>query len=146
MTLPTSILNMTLNHLMARLQPRMFGSTPLFLLFPGPLWLGGVPPDRALSIGQIEQTMCANKWLMLIFGLLYSNTWNHLTVCKKKTLVNLRMSSKNVFINYIYLIYVYKQDLALNNLQWLICHKTQPNLLTDGMRFLEAIEILGYLV
>ena len=22
---------------------------------------------------------------------------------------------------------VYKEDLALNNLQWLICHKTQPN-------------------
>ena len=29
--------------------------------------------------------------------------------------------------NHIYLIYVYKEDLASNNLQWLICHKTQPN-------------------
>ena len=28
--------------------------------------------------------------------------------------------------NYIYLIYMYK-DLALNNLQCLICYKTQPN-------------------
>ena len=27
----------------------------------------------------------------------------------------------------IHLIYVYKKDLSLNNLQWLICHKTQPN-------------------
>ena len=27
----------------------------------------------------------------------------------------------------LYLIYMYKKDLALNNLQWLICHKTQPN-------------------
>ena len=27
----------------------------------------------------------------------------------------------------IYLIYMYKDDLALNNLQWLICHKTQTN-------------------
>ena len=27
--------------------------------------------------------------------------------------------------NHIYLIYMYKKDLALNNLQWLICHKTQ---------------------
>ena len=27
----------------------------------------------------------------------------------------------------IYLIDMYKEDLALNNLQWLICHKTQPN-------------------
>ena len=22
---------------------------------------------------------------------------------------------------------MYKEDLALNNIQWLICHKTQPN-------------------
>ena len=29
--------------------------------------------------------------------------------------------------NPIYLIHMYKEDLALNNLQWLICHKTQPN-------------------
>ena len=27
----------------------------------------------------------------------------------------------------IYLIYMNKEDLALNNLQWLICHKIQPN-------------------
>ena len=25
------------------------------------------------------------------------------------------------------IIYTYKEDLALNNLQWLICHKTKPN-------------------
>ena len=32
-------------------------------------------------------------------------------------------------IIYIYVICMYKEDLALNNLQWLICHKTQtkPN-------------------
>ena len=24
---------------------------------------------------------------------------------------------------------MYKEDLALNNLQWLICHKTKPNIL-----------------
>ena len=28
---------------------------------------------------------------------------------------------------YIFNIYMYKEDLALNNLQWLICHKTKPN-------------------
>ena len=26
----------------------------------------------------------------------------------------------------IYLIYMYKECLLLNNLQWLICHKTKP--------------------
>ena len=29
--------------------------------------------------------------------------------------------------NHIHLKYMYKPDLALNNLQWLICHKTKPN-------------------
>ena len=29
--------------------------------------------------------------------------------------------------NHIYLIYVYKEDLAVNNLQHSVCHKTQPN-------------------
>ena len=29
--------------------------------------------------------------------------------------------------NHIYLIQMYKRDLAFNNLQWLICQKTQPN-------------------
>ena len=29
--------------------------------------------------------------------------------------------------NPIYLIYMYKTDLALNNLQWLICNITKPN-------------------
>ena len=33
--------------------------------------------------------------------------------------------------NHIYLIYMYKEDLALNNLQWLICHKTKQNHLKD---------------
>ena len=31
-----------------------------------------------------------------------------------------------MFTNHVYSIYMYKQDWALNNLQGLICHKTQP--------------------
>ena len=27
----------------------------------------------------------------------------------------------------IYLIYMYKKDLAFNYIQWLMCHKTQPH-------------------
>ena len=34
---------------------------------------------------------------------------------------------KNFIYNIcVYLIYVYKENLVLNNLQKLICHKTQP--------------------
>ena len=40
-------------------------------------------------------------------------------------------SFKNVIykmcLETIYLTYMYKKDLALNNLQWFICHKTKPN-------------------
>ena len=41
------------------------GSTPSLPLLSGSLRLGVVAPDRVLSKSQIEQTMCANKWLML---------------------------------------------------------------------------------
>ena len=33
-------------------------------------------------------------------------------------------------LNHIYLICMYKEDFALNNLQWLICHKTKQNYFT----------------
>ena len=40
-------------------------------------------------------------------------------------------SFKNVIykmcLEIIYLIFMNKKDLALNNLYWLICHKTKPN-------------------
>ena len=40
-------------------------------------------------------------------------------------------SFKNIIykmcLEIIYIIYIYKEDLALNNLQWLIYHKAQPN-------------------
>ena len=29
--------------------------------------------------------------------------------------------------NPIYLIYVYKKDMTLNDPHWMICHKTKPN-------------------
>ena len=47
------------------------------------LWPGVVAPNGVISIGQIEQTV----WKQMTdvkFWLLYSNTWNRLTVCKKE--------------------------------------------------------------
>ena len=47
----------------------------------------------------------------------HSNTWNHLTVCKKLDQVCLKMLwTKLVFTN-VYLIHMYKQDRVWNNLQ-----------------------------
>ena len=48
---------------------------------------------------------------------------------------------QNVFTNYIYLIYMYKEDLALNNLQWLICHKTKVN---KKFQYKKYIQILKF--
>ena len=42
-----------------------------------------------------------------------------------KNVIN-RMFLNPIFNVYIY-IYIYKEELALNNPQWLICHKTHPN-------------------
>ena len=37
----------------------------------------------------------------------------------------------NQIKSYIFDIYMYKENLALNNLQWLICYKTQPHKTTQ---------------
>ena len=50
------------------------------------------------------------------------------TKTKKTRLVWLKYINK-IFANHTYLIYIYEQGLALNNLKGLICHKTQPRLL-----------------
>ena len=43
---------------------------------------------------------------------------NELRIVKKYYLLNV--------LTIIYLIYIHKQDLAFNNLHWLICHKSSP--------------------
>ena len=65
---------------------------------------------------------------------LHSSTWNHLTLCKQ-------MSTgffKNV-INKIgfQIIDMNKQNLALNNLKWLICHQIQLNQTKPNQTFLK---------
>ena len=44
---------------------------------------------------------------------------------------------------YIYIyIYIYMIELVLNNLQWVICHKTKPNQInhsTSSFKFLESL-------
>ena len=41
------------------------------------------------------------------------------------------MICNKIQLNHIYLIYMYKEDLALNDLPWLICHKTHANQIID---------------
>ena len=46
--------------------------------------------------------------------------------CGKMNLSSFKDINKRC-LQIIYLIYTYKHDLALNNVQWVICHKTKPN-------------------
>ena len=59
--------------------------------------------------------MYANDCCLIELLVIHDNTWNHLTL-----------------LTYVHKSYIsmYKEDIALNNLQWLICHKTKRNHLT----------------
>ena len=48
-------------------------------------------------------------------------------MCTKKSSCSIKNVMYKMCLQIIYLIYMYKDDLALNSLQWLICHKTQPS-------------------
>ena len=69
--------------------------------------------------------MCVNKSLML-------NCYCHISIlefhCMQKKNKEHRFIKKcyQKNVNKLY-ISMYKPDLALNNPQWLICHKTKPN-------------------
>ena len=62
-----------------------------------------------------------NNLYLIEFLEIHSNIWNHLTVSSG----SFKNDIKNVFTNYIYLIYIYKEYLALYNLQWL--NAIKPN-------------------
>ena len=59
--------------------------------------------------------------------MLYSNAWNHLTVCKQMSQGSFKSCyEQTIRLQIQYLMYAYKQELALYNLQGWICHKIQP--------------------
>ena len=51
-----------------------------------------------------------------IFLVIQSNTWNHLIVCKKMSLGSFQNVINKMCLQVIYLIYMYKEGLAWNNL------------------------------
>ena len=94
------------------LEIRGMWSTPSLPSLTGPFWPGVVAPDRVLSMGQIR-----------LFEL-DSNTWSHLTLWKTMSSGSFKNVITKMCLEVLYILY--KQDLAFNNLQWLICHKTKP--------------------
>ena len=61
------------------------------------------------------QSVLSRIWTRIVVSISYDD--NHYTTA----------------LPYIYLIYMYRQDLALNNLEWLIGHKTKPNQINSAI-------------
>ena len=62
--------------------------------------------------------------------------FDYLTVCKQTTDVQLNCLLYTAilelldfvnFTNHIYLTYMYKPNMALDNIQWMICHEIKQN-------------------
>ena len=68
-----------------------------------------VAPDKVLSMGQIERTICANKWLMLTFDC-YNAILEMILLCAKRISLG---SFKNV---------IYKMCLQVIYI-WYMCIK-----------------------
>ena len=99
-------------------------STLLLPSFSGLLWLGVVAPDMVISMGQIElNCILTLNWIL----------WNRAVSDNETLYLSLREFFEiglfcvlNWFV-WSCTVYMFKIDLALDNLQWLICHKTKPN-------------------
>ena len=100
-------------------------SIPSLPWIQGPFWFGLLPHIR------VPSTELFNNLLYLKpFNCVHTincNAWNHLTVCKLMSSETFKNNVTNKLPNHIYVIYMYKKALALNNPRAFICRKTQPN-------------------
>ena len=70
-----------------------------------------------ISYQYLYECMQTNDWCKIVTVLYQS--------LKLFNCVEKKTAQPNELRNPIQLLYMYKQDLALNSLQWLICHKTK---------------------
>ena len=113
---------MILDQLMPRLPPCSFGECGV----PFYCHCSQVHSDPVSYLWVKLNKLCAIKWLML------NCDWY---MVKKKSSglfknVIYKMCLQTI---YIYPTYMYKQNLALNNQHWLMCHKTKPNIFTQPL-------------
>ena len=67
-------------------------------LLPGPLWPGVGASEKVLSMDWIEKNVY-NQMTDVKLWLLYYNTWNNLSVCKKELRVVSEFYKQNIFTN-----------------------------------------------
>ena len=132
-------------------------STPSLPLLPGSLWPGVVASDRVLSMGQIKLNCVL--MLNLIWNITFFLHWNCVLMLNwivwNRTvfwhwncvpMLNWIVWNRTVFwhwncvlmLNWIVwnrTIYIYRNGFTINNLQWLTCHKTKPNLFHWGFHW-----------
>ena len=113
-------------------------STPSLPLLPGPLRPGVVVPDRVLSMGQIElKCVLMLNWITWnrTFWIFKLCTYAKLN-CLKWNFLTLKLYLCLTELFEIELIICIKMNLALNNLQRLICHKPkQPTNQINAQKF-----------
>ena len=88
-------------------------STPSLPSLPDPPWPGVVAPNRVLSMGQIELN-CVFMLTCIVWNRTVFWHWNWVLM------LNWTVWNRTV--------YKYKNGFGINNLQWLMCYKTEPNL------------------
>ena len=99
-------------------------STPSLSSLSCPLWSGVVASDRVLSMDRIE----LNCVLMLNWI-----AWNRTVLTfNLRTYAKLNCLKWNCFCMITWIVwnravYMYKNGFGINNLQWLMCHKTKPD-------------------
>ena len=67
--------------------------------------------------------LCSNKRQIVNKTICVRNNWNHLTVCPKNVLWWVKNFTNKMCLKIICLIYMYEQELGLNNRQGLMCNK-----------------------
>ena len=147
-------------------------TTLLLPSLPGPLWPGVVAPNRVPSMDQIElksvltevQSQVKSyqrlkKWYLMPHCLAlsiikyrsrvkWSDTGNGVVPSPTPRCSSYWKGSLRVTLDKclrLYFIYI-KKDLALSNLQWLICYKTKPNsnsnLTSEDLENVENLSLL----
>ena len=112
-------------------------STPSLPSLTGPLWPGVATPDRVLFTGQIELNCILKLNWKCLKQNYYIAVWTILLISKScwrllkpKRLTSTLHHNKFTYLDYsVFLLSLtvisIKMDLALNNLEWLICRKTK---------------------
>ena len=91
-------------------------STSSLPSLPGPLWARVTAPDRVQYMGQIQL-----NFVLMLNWIVWNRTVLAFDTVQTKTILILNWIAWNGTV------YMFKNGIGSKNLQWLMCHKTNPN-------------------